>query len=161
MPEVQRPRADKSTRLGRGHGFPGAHDKATLQKAGVFTVARDGAEVVLSVQNVGAGHNFPTEERHRAVDLMYRFVGKDGPAASWTLAHRARQPYRDESEPVGPGAASGENTQLPAGQTKAVRIAIPAGAIAVEARMWYRLTPFCGDDSPLSTLLEERRLELP
>ena len=161
MPEVQRHRADQSARLGRGHVFPGAHDKAMLQKAGSFTVARDGNEVVLSLQNVGAGHNFPTEERHRAVDLMYRFVGKDGPAATWTLAHRARQPYRDESEPVGPGAASGENTQLPAGQTKAVRIPIPPGTVAVEARLWYRLTPFCGDDSPQSTLLEERRLELP
>ncbi len=161
MPEVSRARGDKSTRMGRSHVFPGAHDKAMLQKAGTLTVTRDGTEVVLSLQNVGAGHNFPTEERHRAIDLMYRFVTKDGPAATWTLAHRARQPYRDEAEPVGPGAASGENTQLPAGQTKAVRVAIPTGAIAVEARMWYRLTPFCGDDSPQSTLLDERRLDLP
>jgi hypothetical protein len=161
MPEVERKRGDKSTRMGRGHQWLGAHDKPTLQKAGKFEVVREGNEIVMSLTNVAAGHNFPTEERHRAVDLMYRFVTNDGPAATWTLAHRARQPYRDEAEPVGPGAASGENTQLPAGATKTVRIPIPEGAIAVETRMWYRLTPFCDDQSPLSTLLEERRVDLP
>ncbi|MDO8349019.1 MAG: multiheme c-type cytochrome [Planctomycetota bacterium] len=161
MPEVPRARSDKSTRMGRSHAFPGAHDKAMLQKAATFAVTHEGNEVVLALTNVGAGHNFPTEERHRAVDMLYRFVTKDGAAATWTLAHRARQPYRDESQPVTAGAASGENTQLPASATKAVRLPIPAGAIAVEARLWYRLTPFCGDDSPMSTLLEERRLDLP
>lgn len=153
-------REDGSQRAGRGHVFPGAHDKAMLQQAGKFEVSREGDEVVLTLTNVGAGHNFPTEERHRAVDMMYRFVGTDEAPAEWTLLWRARQPYRDESEPVGPGARSQENTQLPAFGQKALRIAIPDGAVAVEARLWYRLTPFCGDDSPLSTLLEERRLDL-
>jgi hypothetical protein len=109
----------------RSHVYEGAHDKATLQKAGKFTAARDGNEIVLSLTNVAAGHNFPTEERHRAVDIMYRFVTKDGPAATWTRAHRVPQPYRDEAEPIGPGNASGENTQLPAGATKTVRVPIP------------------------------------
>ena len=75
----------------------------------------------------------------------------DGPAEEWTRAWRFRQPYRDEP---------GENTQLPAGETKSIEIDIPADAIAVEARVWYRLTPFVLDDSPMSTLLEERTLEL-
>jgi len=161
MPEVRRVRSDGSTRMGRDHVYRGAHDQATLQKAGRFEVKAEGQEVVLSLTNVEAGHNFPTEERHRAVDMMYRFVTAGGPTPQWTLAHRARQPYRDESTPVGPGAAPGENTQLPAGATKVVRVPIPAGATAVEARLWYRLTPFCGDDSDKSTLLFERRLDLP
>jgi hypothetical protein len=161
MPEVARARLDKSARMGRGHVFPGAHDKGMLTKAGTFALTREGGEVVLALTNTGAGHNFPTEERHRAVDMVYRFVTKDAPDARWTLAHRARQPYRDESTPVGPGTVTGEDTQLPAGKTKAVRLAIPAGATAIEARLWYRLTPFCDDASPLSTLLEERRLDLP
>lgn len=156
MPEVTRVRKDGSTRMGRGHVFPGGHDRDMLRKAGRFEVSRDGDEVVLSLTNVGAGHNFPTEERHRAVDIMYRFAGEP----DWTLAWRARQPYRDEATPVGPGAKPQENTQLPALATKAVRVPIPAGAESVEARLWYRLTPYCDDDSPLSTLLEERRLDL-
>jgi hypothetical protein len=160
MPQIERTRADGSRRAGRKHVFEGAHDLATLRKAGVFTVARDGAEVAMSLQNVAAGHNFPTEERHRAVDIVYRFVTAAGPGP-WTRAWRFRQPYRDEAAPINPASASGENTQLPAGATKTVRIAIPAGASAVEARLWYRLTPFVLDDDARSTLLEERRVELP
>jgi len=161
MPEVERKRADGSTRKGRSHAYPGCHDKEMLRRAGRFTLTRDGDTAVLSLTNVGAGHNFPTEERHRAVDMMVRFLSADNPAPAWTLAHRARQPYRDESSPVGPGAAPFENTQLPAGAEKVVRLPIPAGTTAIEARLWYRLTPMCDDDSPLSTLLEERRVELP
>ena len=156
MPEVTRTRKDGSTRMGRGHVFHGAHDKETLRSAGKFEVSRVGDHLELSLTNVGAGHNFPTEERHRAVDMMYRFAGEQ----EWTLAWRARQPYRDEPTPVGPGAEPQENTQLPAMATKTVRVPIPAGATSAEARLWYRLTPFCDDDSPQSTLLEERRLDL-
>jgi len=159
MPAVTRTRKDGSTRMGRGHVYAGGHDKATLQKAGKFTVARDGDDLLLSLANVGAGHNFPTEERHRAVDMVYRFVTAAGPG-EWQRAWRFRQPYRDEMEPVNPGNAPAENTQLPAAETKAVRVPVPDDATAVEARLWYRLTPFCGDDDPQSTLLDEQRLPL-
>ena len=160
MPAVDRVRKDGSKRLGRGHVYAGAHDKAMLQKAAEFTAAKAGQELVLSLKNVGAGHNFPTEERHRAVDMVYRFVTAEG-QGTWTRAYRFRQPYRDEAEPINPGNASGENTQLPAGATKEVRVPIPAEAKAIEARLWYRLTPFCDDADPRSTLLFERRVELP
>lgn len=159
MPVVERVRKDGSKRPGRRHVYEGAHDEATLRKAGEFTVARAGDEIVMALKNVGAGHNFPTEERHRAVDIVYRFVTPAG-AAAWQRAWRFRQPYRDEAEPINPGNASAENTQLPAGATKEVRVKIPADATAVEARLWYRLTPFVGDDDKKSTLLEERRVEL-
>ncbi|MBX3461642.1 MAG: hypothetical protein KF830_00585 [Planctomycetes bacterium] len=159
MPEVTRHRPDGSTRMGRGHVYRGAHDPATLRQAGRFEVQRDGGEVVLALTNVGAGHNFPTEERHRAVDMTYRFVGADG-GGEWQRAWRFRQPYRDEMEPINPGNAPGENAQLPAGQRHAVRLPIPPEALALEARLWYRLTPFVSDDDPRSTLLEERRLDL-
>jgi hypothetical protein len=152
MPSLERRRADGSTRIGRKHVYEGAHDLPTLEKAGRFTAERDGAELVLALANTGAGHNFPTEERHRAVDIVYRFVtAADAGTGEWTRVFRFRQPYRDEP---------GENTQLPAGEQRTFRVPIPDGAVAAEARLWYRLTPFCGDDDPRSTLLEERRLEL-
>lgn len=158
MPVVDRVRKDGSKRPGRGHVFPGAHDLATLQKAAEFTATRDGDELVLTLHNTGAGHNFPTEERHRAVDMVWRAITAAGPGP-WQRAWRFRQPYRDEAEPINPGNASGENTQLPAGAKKDVRVAVPTDAVAVEARLWYRLTPFVGDDDKRSTLLAERRLE--
>ncbi|MBK8097929.1 MAG: hypothetical protein IPK26_12530 [Planctomycetes bacterium] len=151
MPHVERRRADLSTRIGRGHLWPGAHDKNMLAKAGKFTVTRQDAGVTLELENIGAGHNFPTEERHRAVDMMLRFLRADGSATDWQLVHRCRQPYRDEP---------GENTQLPAGQKVAFTVPIPADAVRAEARLWYRLTPFCDDQDPRSTLLEERTIEL-
>jgi hypothetical protein len=63
-------------------------------------------------------------------------------------------------EPINAGNAPGENTQLPAAETRSVRVPVPDDATAVEARLWYRLTPFCGDDDPQSTLLDEQRLPL-
>ena len=151
MPHVDRKAADGSTRKGRHHGYPGAHDAAMLRKAGTFEASLEGRDVVLTLTNSGAGHNFPTEERHRAVDIVVRFVRADGTTTEWERLYRFRQPYRDEP---------GEDTQLPAGKSKTVRATAPPDAVAAEARLWYRLTPFVADDDPKSTLLEERRLEL-
>lgn len=151
MPEVQRRLRDGGVRPGRSHVYPGAHDPAMLRAAGRFEARHEDGDVVLSLTNVGAGHNFPTEERHRAVDLEVRFVMADGSAGPWQRLHRCRQPYRDEP---------GEDTQLPAGQTVSARTPVPDGAVRAEARLWYRLTPFVGDDDPRSTLLEERTVEL-
>ena len=136
---------------GRGHRYPAAHDKAMLRRAGKFEVSRDEQEIVFALTNVGAGHNFPTEERHRCVDIEYRFVVGDKVPEKWTRSFRFRQPYRDEP---------GENTQLPAGETKRLRAKIPEGATRVEARLWYRRTPYVDDKDPRSILLEERRIDL-
>lgn len=151
MPQVERTLADGSKKTGRGHRYLGAHDKDTLRAAGKFTFERKGDKVVVRLENVGCGHSFPTEERHRAVDMVYRFQLEGEEADEWTRAYRFRQPYRDEKGP---------DTQLRAGKAKAVEIEIPEGAVLAEARLWYRLTPYIGDDDPKSTLLEERRLEL-
>ncbi len=161
MPQAPRQRPDGTVRAGRSHVYPGAHDRAMLERAGEFTARPDADDLVLTLTNVGAGHNYPTEERHRAVDLEYRFLAADGSAlsgddsggaAGWSRAFRFRQPYRDEP---------GENTQLPAQASKEVRVRRPAGAVAAEVRMWYRLTPFCKDDDARSTLLAERKVVWP
>ena len=159
MPQVERVRADGSKRFGRKHVFEGAHDLAMLKKAYELTVQKDGDQLDVALENSGAGHNFPTEERHRAVDIVVRFMTAAGPG-EWQRAWRFRQPYRDEATPVNPGNATGENTQLPAGAQKQVRVPIPGDAVAAEVRLWYRLTPFVLDDDPRSTLLEERRVPL-
>lgn len=148
MPEVERLGAQ---RPGRNHVFPGAHDVAMLRAAGRFEVEADGRDVALALTNGGAGHSLPTEERHRAVDMVVRFVRSDGTATEWQRLWRCRMPYRDEP---------GDDTQLPAGETRRVRVTAPADAVRAEARLWYRLTPFCDDADPRSTLLEERTVEL-
>ncbi len=152
MPRVERTLADGKQKQGWHHGFPAAHDKAMLKKAGKFIAKVEGDLLVLGLVNDGAGHNYPTEERHRAVDLMYRFIPREGHPGKWQLGYRFRQPYRDEP---------GENTQLPAGQSKKVTVPIPEDTAAIECRMWYRLKPYIGDDDPASTLLFEQRIEMP
>ncbi|MBK8975714.1 MAG: hypothetical protein IPM29_07295 [Planctomycetes bacterium] len=152
MPEVERHLASGEIVTGRAHVFPGAHDIASLRAAGRFDVGVEGGELVLALENVGAGHNFPTEERHRAVDMMYRFVPASGEPGDWQLAFRFRQPYRDEP---------GENTQLPSGERHEERIAVPADVVAVQARLWYRLMPIFDDADPRSTLLFEREVQIP
>jgi Cytochrome c554 and c-prime len=151
MPVVERHLADGRVVQGRDHRFVGCHDKAMLQKAGRFDVRRERNQIVMTLTNVGAGHNYPTEERSRAVDMMVRFVRADGTATAWQRLWRCRQPYRDEP---------GDNTQLLAGASKQVEVPIPAGAVRAEARLWYRLAPYIGDEDPLSTLLEERSVAL-
>ena len=151
MPEVERKATAGSVRTGRSHEYRGAHDVETLRKAGTLEASVDGGELVMALVNTGAGHNFPTEERHRAVDIVYAFVDGDGNLGEWTRAWRFRQPYRDEA---------GDDTQLPSGARKAVRVAIPGSAVRAKVRLWYRLQPFIGDDDPASTLLEEREVEL-
>ena len=88
-----------------------------------------------------------------------RLLTAAGPG-EWQRAWRFRQPYRDEATPVNPGSATGENTQLPSGAQKQVRVPIPGDAVAADVRLWYRLTPFVLDDDPRSMLLEERRVTL-
>lgn len=138
-------------RRGRGHVFPGAHDTDMLKRAGDFRMKVADGKVVLELENVYAGHNFPTEERHRAVDIQVRFQDASGNYSEWERVHRFRQPYRDEP---------GENTQLPAGATHRAEVVIPPGSKRVESRLWYRLNPFATDDDPASTLLHERAEDL-
>src|SRR5262249_53480463 len=120
MQEAARPGA-RSGR-GRSHAFPAAHDAGMLRKAAVLDVRRDGEQLVVALANVAAGHNFPTEERHRAVDILVRFEpggGSGDEVREWQKVFRFRQPYRDEP---------GENTQLPAGQTHVEKVWIPKGS---------------------------------
>ncbi|MCP3920182.1 MAG: hypothetical protein GY711_32045 [bacterium] len=146
MPEV--PRGAGS---GRRHVFEGCHDPQMLRRAATFEMRREGEELIVSTTNSGAGHNFPTEERHRAVDVLVRFHGQAGAAGAWQRLYRFRQPYRDEP---------GEDTQLAAGATHTERVPIPPDAVRAQARLWYRLNPFAVDGDAASTLLFERELEL-
>jgi hypothetical protein len=152
MPQVTRTGSDGKTRAGRAHRYPGAHDADMLRAAATFTAALTDGELEVTLTNSGAGHNFPTEERHRAVDVEVSLTIGNGMASAWQRLHRFRQPYRDEP---------GENTQLGSGATWTQKVALPAGTRAATVRLWYRLTPFVGDDNGKSTLLFERVVQVP
>jgi hypothetical protein len=97
MPTAERKAtADRPAYVGRSHRFPAAHDAEILKKAASLTTSLDGqGHLLVTVKNDGTGHNVPSDERHRAVDLVVTFRDKAGNAVS-ARVDRYRNPYRDE-----------------------------------------------------------------
>lgn len=176
MPVVERKNADGTTRRGRSHLMQGGHDRATLAKAyelksEVQDVAGGGKKLVVSVTNVGAGHNFPADARHRALDVVVTLVQADGievpPREArpygrerGTARRRYRNPYREETERLDNKEKWGrENTQILAGETLALEVPFEAGTVS-EARveLIYKLTPIMMDDEGVR--LHDARVKL-
>ena len=133
MPEVFR----EGGRQGADHRFLASHDLESLQKAVEVSGGWGGEAPWVSVTNVGAAHNFPTDERSRAADVQVRWRTVDG-WGDWVHVWRMRDPYRDEVDLT--------NTQLPARETWRSELEPPAGAVRGEARLLYRTNPFLPDD---------------
>lgn len=136
-------------RRGRHHGFPAAHDKEALLRAARIDGGIDALGPWVSVENYGAGHNFPTDERSRAADVQVRWQDANGTWGDWEHVWRFRDPYRDEVDL--------ENTQLPSGETWKETVPAPDGAQRGEARLLYRTQPYLPDDESV----ELGRVELP
>lgn len=133
MPEVRR----EAGRVGRVHSFAASHDLAALQSAAALRAGWGEAGPWVELENTGAGHNFPTDERSRAADLEVRWLLSGGSWSDWERLRRFRDPYRDETDLT--------NTQLPAGSVWRAEPKPPAGANAGETRLMYRTNPFQPD----------------
>ena len=125
---------------GRDHTMHAAHDPELIRTAVVMRAERVETGWRIDVENVGAGHNFPTDERSRAADLMWRPVSEE----KWRQLYRFRNPYRYE---VGL-----PNTELAAGATASVVLEqseVPAGSDGapqkVEVVLFYKLSPIFVD----------------
>jgi hypothetical protein len=122
---------------GRDHTMHGGHDPALLRAAVELGGRSEGSgRYLIEVANVGAGHNFPTDERSRAADLFWRPLG-ERTVEAWRPLHRFRNPYRHEVGLV--------NTELPAGETQRLWIDDPAAASGVEVILVYKLSPYYAD----------------
>lgn len=118
---------------GRDHRMHGGHDPALLRQAVALRGLREGERWVVEVENVGAGHNYPTDERSRASDVFWRPRGEE----RWRHLHRFRNPYRHEAELP--------NTELPAHATWRGAIEDEAAAGAIEVALFYKLSPYWSD----------------
>jgi hypothetical protein len=84
MPEVERPLVKGyPARKGRRHTWPGGHDTAHLRKAAeveaeVTPLPGGGFRFRAWVTNVGAGHNIPTDARHRSFDTYFKLWDAEG-----------------------------------------------------------------------------------
>ncbi len=123
---------DGTTMKGWSHVFPGSHHPKFIRGAVSMKVKKEGGKIRITVKNVFAGHNFPTDSRHRASDVLVRYLEK-GKWTPWERVARFRQPYREEPGP---------NTQIPAGETRLFRVAPPKGAVKAQVRLDYKATPY-------------------
>lgn len=123
-------------RRGRDHAFRAAHDLAALRSAVELRAGRDEEGAWIEVENVGAAHHFPTDERSRAADVQVRWQDADGVWSEWRQLHRFRQPYRDETHL--------RDTLLPAAEVWRGRPE-SGGAQAGEARLLFRTNPYLPD----------------
>ena len=120
---------------GRDHTTHGGHDIELVRAAVELRGVRAGEGWTLEVENVGAGHNYPTDERSRASDLFWRPLGAN--AGDWRHLYRFRNPYRYEVGEV--------DTELPAGETRRVVLDDPAAAAGAEVMLVYKLSPYYED----------------
>jgi hypothetical protein len=165
MPLVQRPQKNGAPpKMGRDHSYLGGHSLEMLLQA--FTLKHEQQKqngtntLVVRLINDKCGHNFPTDSRHRAVDLIVTFYNAGGvpfPAveedrpleqASGTYRKRFRNPYRSET--------GMKDTQIRAGKEAVLEAKVPENAHKATIRVIFKLTPFLKDSE--GTLLAEEEV---
>ena len=134
---------------GRDHTMHGGHSLELVRSAVDLRARREGQRVLVEVENVGAGHCFPTDERSRAADVFWRPRGAEpGP---WRHLYRFRSPYRDE---VGQ-----ENTLLRPHEVRTIPLEEPEANGALEVALFYKLTPYWADPERPDPEREARLVE--
>ncbi len=153
MPGVTRAGAEAGApRAGASHRFLGGRDRdyALAGLALEHALVDEGRTLVVTLRNVFAGHNLPTDTRNRALDLVVTLYDARGAALppprpepreigceAGTARRRFRNPYRASGDP---------NTQLPAGESSELHVAIPPEARRARIALHYKMTPFVADD---------------
>ncbi len=100
------------------HDFSGAHDPEAVRKA-VRLRVRWGSPIEIDLENLGAGHHFPTTATPRAV-LRVRQLGSEGPLKeterSWAVGRTVEVRAGKWHEVA--------DTRVPAGETRTWRYAV-------------------------------------
>jgi len=154
MPEITREVAvGGPVRTTRSHVFPGGRDEKQVRRAYDYETRIDGNTVVVTITNKGAGHNFPTELKQRAVEslvLVKDLEGKEVARSRMTFRDPYKRPYGLELQ---------VNTQIPSGQSREHHVPLPVADGSVECRLIYKLYYPIEDEYPdLARQLEARTL---
>ncbi|MDZ4773546.1 MAG: HEAT repeat domain-containing protein [Planctomycetota bacterium] len=124
------------------HAFPGGRNEAHLRKAYSWDARLEGNEVVVVIENKGAGHNFPTELKQRSVESVVTV--KD---ATGKVIARSRMTFRDPyKRPY--GLTLPVNTQIPSGEKRTHRVPIAVADGLVECELHYKLYYPIEDNHP-------------
>ncbi len=129
------PYRDGDPDKGRDHRMLGGNDVSMLRRAVELRGRRAGDAFVVEVENVGAGHSFPTDERSRAADVFWRPLAANGEERGpWRHLWRFRSPYRDEVEL--------EDTLLVVDTTWTGAIPLAEADGPVEVALFYKRSPY-------------------
>ena len=135
------------------HGFPGSRDEAHLRRAYSYEAKIEGNHAVVTIENSGAGHNFPTELKQRSLESLIIVKDVDGREVA-----RSRMIFRDPyKRPY--GLHLPVNTQIPSGQSKEHRVPLQIADGTVECELHFKLYYPIEDHHPdLARRLEIRKL---
>lgn len=133
MPEVARG-AEGGGRKGRSHRWPGAHSLDMHKKAAALDLSIEGGVLTAKVTNVGAGHQIPTDARHRSYNLFLSAWDERGnPLVADKMIGEFRLYYRDDFRP---------STQIAHGKSRDAKWPLPEGLRGkVKVRLTYALNP--------------------
>src|SRR5262249_3497168 len=116
----------------------------------------EGDHVVVRITNKGAGHNFPTATRQRAVESLIVVRDDEGREVSRSRLV-CRYPYASELAPH--QMTMPVSTQIPSGKTRGQRVPLKVASGTVECSLYFKLyRPIADEDAALSRRLEEQRL---
>lgn len=137
----------------RSHEFPGCRSEEQLRRAYRYDARVDGNEAVVTIENKGTGHNFPTELKQRSVESLIVVRDRDGEEIA-----RSRMVFRDPyKRPY--GLTLPVNTQIPAGETREHRVPLTVADGTVDTELHFKLYYPIEDHYPdLARQLEARRL---
>ena len=154
MPEVTREVAvGGPVRTTRSHVFPGGRNEKHVKRAYEYKAEIAGNVAVVTIENKGAGHNFPTELKQRSVESLVIVKDAEGKEVA-----RSRMVFRDPyKRPY--GLELPVNTQIPSGQSREHRVPLPIAGGTVECQLFYKLYFPIEDEYPdLARQLETRTL---
>ncbi|MBI1852873.1 MAG: HEAT repeat domain-containing protein [Planctomycetes bacterium] len=158
--EFRPPAVGVAPRLVRSHVFPASHSEHQVRSAYQWRAEVKGNEAVVTISNIGAGHNFPTELRQRNVESVILVKDLDGnyvrDSKDNVLVDRMtfRDPYK---RPYGFKLQT--NTQIPSGETREHKLGLPIAEGKIEVSLYFKIYWPADDNDPhLSRLLEHEEI---
>lgn len=135
---------------GASHLFLGGHDDQTVRTAARLTCEVEDDELIVTVENYGAGHNFPGERHNRVLLVEVFEYSADGEI----LLGRQRvikdiTPFRGESS----------TEEIRAGSSSVTRFPVVEDADSAEVRLLYKRFPWIADRESLVVDRREVSLE--
>lgn len=130
------------------HGFPGAHRESMVRAAARLECREDQGDLVVTVHNQGAGHNFPGERHNRVLllEVIQRDVEGEISSARQHLI-KGITPFRGETSA----------DQIRAGESVACRFPLLGAPATAEVRLLYKSFPWISDLDAL-VVHQERRV---